>query len=198
MAASKQVAFGVGACMIGIALFHRHFSKKHRLHASSKSRKWKSQPQAATWDSNWDYRSPIEEDSPRPRVSRHILLVRHGQFVWKGQVDSGNGLTEVGLEQADVVGKRLKALQPAGNYTAIHQSSMRRSMETCNIIKQYLPDVPVKTDEILNEGFPIAPDPYLAHWTPTIPKHVLCVCVCACACACACACVCVCVCVLCI
>lgn len=69
-----------------------------------------------------------------------------------------------GIEQADYTGKRLKEL--AMPYTSIVQSSMCRARETANVISGHLPNVPLHTCDLLQEGAPFPPEPPVGHWKP--------------------------------
>ena len=51
-------------------------------------------------------------------------------------------------------------------YTSIVQSSMCRARETANVISGHLPNVPVNTCDLLQEGAPFPPEPPVGHWKP--------------------------------
>jgi serine/threonine-protein phosphatase PGAM5 len=70
----------------------------------------------------------------------------------------------LGIEQADFTGKRLKEL--AMPYSSIVQSSMCRARETANVISGHLPNVPLHTCDLLQEGAPFPPEPPVGHWKP--------------------------------
>ena len=135
------------------------------------------QAEPCTWDNNWDRReSESGAADSRGKAQRHIILIRHGQYNLKGKGDAERYLSELGRQQADVTGQRLKELELAGiKFATLHQSSLTRSMETAAIIRNHLPHVPVKTDPLLCEGAPIQPDPPSAVWKPE--AKVLSVCV---------------------
>jgi serine/threonine-protein phosphatase PGAM5 len=159
--------------MIGVALYQRHFNEKRKFQAISSHKKdFKSH--SKSWNGDWDHLSPStdeKENGPKSKASRYIILVRHGHFVWKGNKDSENGLTKLGEEQADFLGMRLKGLEPTEKYTAIHRSTMRRTVETSNVISRYLPDVAVKADDLLREGTPSEPESFESG-THNVAKHV--------------------------
>ena len=68
-------------------------------------------------------------DGPlKPTATRHILLIRHGQYNLKGKTDEERHLTELGRDQASLTGKRLKELDL--KYTGIIVSRWERSIPT--------------------------------------------------------------------
>lgn len=112
------------------------------------------------WDSNWDHRQGAD---PQPTATRHLLLIRHGQYNLAGNGDAERYLTPLGREQASGTGQRLAQLGLP--YTKIIQSSMTRAMETAELISNEIPSVPVeKPDDILREGAPIRPEPDVGSW----------------------------------
>lgn len=134
------------------------------------------------WDSNWDRRESINlEKSPqkrdsgevnqyneqhekaKPKASRHLILIRHGQSTTVSK-DCDAKLTQLGREQASITGKRLKDLNFP--YTRIVQSSMQRALETSQLIHVHIPGVKVETCSLLQEGAPIPPEPPIDHWRP--------------------------------
>jgi len=48
---------------------------------------------------------------------------------------------------------------------------MCRARETANIISKHLPNVPVNTCDLLQEGAPFPPEPPVGHWKPEF--HVI-------------------------
>ncbi|XP_008548399.1 serine/threonine-protein phosphatase PGAM5, mitochondrial [Microplitis demolitor] len=135
------------------------------------------------WDSNWDHRDPKSLIKPRklesitddneynaeieahtPRTTRHLLLIRHGQYNLNGSTDAERTLTELGRNQAASTGKRLAQL--ALPYSLIVRSTMARAQETSKIIESSLPNVPVVDDSLLVEGCPILPEPPISRWRP--------------------------------
>ncbi|XP_050063548.1 serine/threonine-protein phosphatase PGAM5, mitochondrial-like [Aphis gossypii] len=137
------------------------------------------------WDSNWDKRQlkslvkPVyskkrelqdkydkQIKSQKSCATRHIFLIRHGQYNLSGETDGDRKLTELGRKQAFFTGERLSIL----NYpwTKITQSTMTRAMETCSIIQKQLPEnIPITTSDLLT-GSPIQPDPLSKHWIPEL------------------------------
>lgn len=145
------------------------------------------------WDDDWDRRKPIkvkqhlkddkmvvvEKDgeisnvsvvSPQPEVikptaTRHVLLVRHGQYVMDTNDSEKKVLTTLGRKQAAVTGERLKALNI--KFDKMTVSTMVRAQETANIISESLPaDLPQTNCSLLKEGAPYPPNPSSKGWTP--------------------------------
>lgn len=138
-----------------------------------------------SWDFNWDKRDPEalvkplkghfrdekEENTYNEKLerakavaTRHLILIRHGQYNLKGETDSERTLTALGREQARLTGLRLKDLGLP--YTRIIESTMTRAQETSQIIREHLPSVPVTKCDFLREGAPFPPDPPVGHWRP--------------------------------
>ncbi|SDZ47125.1 probable phosphoglycerate mutase [Micromonospora pattaloongensis] len=80
--------------------------------------------------------------------NRFLHLVRHGDAL-----DDG-ALTEAGVEQARLVGQRLRELP----LSAIHHSPLQRAVQTTELIRQYVPDVPVYSSEVVGDYIPPIPD----------------------------------------
>jgi serine/threonine-protein phosphatase PGAM5 len=99
----------------------------------------------STWDSNWDRRHTAaashDDEAPMPTATRHLLLIRHGQYVMEGSSDDQRVLTELGRKQAAATGQRLAVLGLP--LTRIVVSNMKRARETATIIAQSLPNVAV-------------------------------------------------------
>ncbi|GFU59398.1 hypothetical protein NPIL_511771 [Nephila pilipes] len=134
------------------------------------------------WNYNWDKRevsslvkpckdedgssdqNKIKEEKEKliPTATRHIFLIRHGQYKdWKND-DKDRKLTPLGHQQAAMVGQRLKQLN--FKYTTLIHSSMTRAKETANIVLKYLPTIPVETTDLLQEGNPIPSEPPMGTW----------------------------------
>lgn len=139
------------------------------------------------WDYNWDMRDPkslmislkgdfgdLPEseqseyadrlEKAKASATRHILLVRHGQYKINEDKDELRQLTPLGRDQANRVGERLKELQLP--YTRIIKSTMTRATETADIIAKYLPDIPMSSCDYIREGAPIQPNPPSKTWRP--------------------------------
>ncbi len=104
-------------------------------------------------------------DESAQKATRHLLLIRHGQYNLRGQGDQEKYLTELGRRQAKATGMRLKELQLP--IDKIIRSNMTRAMETAEIINAELNvDNVEKPDPILREGAPIRPEPDVGSWHP--------------------------------
>ena len=107
-------------------------------------------------EDNWDFRKPPVDGKKRHKGgTRHILLVRHGQY------DDQGALTPLGRKQATQTGKRLKQLCYRDNgitLKAVHCSSVLRARETFELIMAELPDdaqqLGKSPDNLLAEGCP--------------------------------------------
>ncbi|XP_054718248.1 serine/threonine-protein phosphatase PGAM5, mitochondrial-like [Uloborus diversus] len=141
------------------------------------------------WDYNWDRREPLsmikpaeKENDPieqnrineqkvkvTPTATRHLFLIRHGQYNESAKADVDRRLTELGIKQAQAVGQRLLDLK--FNYTSLVRSSMTRAIETSDIILKNFPDLSVKTDDVLREGAPIPPEPPVGYYKPESKKY---------------------------
>ena len=85
-------------------------------------------------------------------AQRTVYLIRHGQYEpKKGHLV--DGLTPTGVEQAQLVARRCSLLP----VTAIHCSTLRRAVETAEIIARELPDVPLYRARLLWECIPCVP-----------------------------------------
>lgn len=115
---------------------------------------------------------------PTSKKTRHLLLIRHGQYDETYPEDSKRKLTELGIEQAKYTGQRIRQLFEGGfhddnddvvdhsavpmsqrgrcHIKAIHTSDMARAKETADIIQSYLPTSIPRTepDPLLNEALP--------------------------------------------
>lgn len=125
------------------------------------------------WSKNWDGREPpstgdkeMDKDLMRQirkhGVTRHIILVRHGQYDESEKGDELRKLTPLGKEQAALTGKRLAEMIAGAqedfgpcNIRHLRVSNMTRAKETADIIASYLPTVQFhEPDQQLNEGRP--------------------------------------------
>lgn len=139
----------------------------------------------ALWDSNWDCRNPrslvkpIKNDTPQeqnrynaeiekscPKAVRHIILVRHGEYLDAGESDETHRLTERGRLQAKYTGQRLNELGIKWNKVIV--STMTRAQETAGIILKEIDVDPknVRNCAYIREGAPIPPQPPVGHWRP--------------------------------
>ena len=123
------------------------------------------------WNKNWDGLHPEstgddEEDRRILRrlrkkgVTRHIILVRHGQYDETYKDDEKRILTSLGREQAHLTGKRIAEMMQGAEelfgpckIKALRVSGLTRAIETAEIIASHLPGVEVEErDPMLNEG----------------------------------------------
>lgn len=133
------------------------------------------------WNPNWDRRDPeslvkpmkdewdkerynLEKKKVTPSATRHLFLIRHGNYVMEGELDEQHVLTNLGRQQADYVGKRIKELELP--YTFMLNSTMTRAIETSDIMYKHLPQIPRKTCAMIREGAPCPPEPPVGHWRP--------------------------------
>lgn len=112
-------------------------------------------------------------------VTRHVILIRHGQYNEQEKLDENRKLTPLGREQADYTGKRLREMIEgvAGtgftgcNVKVVRVSNMARAKETADIIASHLPSVErAEPDPDLNEGRPAHNLPGGSASTSTIEK----------------------------
>ncbi|KAJ8985242.1 hypothetical protein NQ317_018272 [Molorchus minor] len=179
---TQRILLGLGA-ISGVATFYHSNNNKNKAHAS-----WTTSYEPATnakWDENWDRRLPKypkhttknlsekqenkineERESVKPKASRHLIMIRHGQYNLSGTSDEHRVLTKIGRVQAAYTGKRLKEL--GFPYTEMIKSTMTRAQETGHIISESLPNVPVKNCDLLREGAPIPPEPPLGRYRPEL------------------------------
>jgi serine/threonine-protein phosphatase PGAM5 len=103
-------------------------------------------------------------------TQRTIILVRHGQTDRsKPPADKlGNGLTALGITQAQLTGHRLAGLP----VTAILHSTARRAIETAEVVATQFPGVPLQADPVLLECIPAYPPAFVA-WYRTMPVEQL-------------------------
>jgi len=144
------------------------------------------------WDDNWDLRNnrfasssqdtilkekvevPLLDavyetigscpSEPKPTATRHILLVRHGQYVHNDK-DCFRILTDLGKQQSTLTGERLKSLGIKFNKMIV--STMTRAQETGGLIAEALTEA-VEKDycSLLREGAPYPIDPKSSVWNP--------------------------------
>ena len=176
---------GLGVSSTYIYLNKDQISKRHRAFNS-----WTTNtivPECAVWDHNWDKRAPIslvrplkakptpEEENNynskiekhKPTATRHIILIRHGQYNLAGATDAERILTELGRAQAKHTGERLTELKIPIDHVVI--STMARAQETGKIILKCLPQLThlnLENDPLIEEGAPVAPEPPVGHWRP--------------------------------
>ena len=85
---------------------------------------------------------------------RTLLLIRHGQYLAsEDPAVHGGGLTDLGREQAQITADFCRNL----SVNAIHHSTLKRAVQTAEIIALSLPDVPVTASDLLRECVPAVP-----------------------------------------
>ncbi|XP_018318531.1 serine/threonine-protein phosphatase PGAM5, mitochondrial isoform X2 [Agrilus planipennis] len=179
----KPILICLGAVNCGTYLYYNpHFADKRKVFTS-----WTTNyvpPNSSKWDDNWD-QSPnslihpkkILNDTNNDKVveklntlrstaTRHIILIRHGQYEIDGGTDEERKLTKLGCNQAKQTGKRLQQL--GFPYTEMIKSTMKRAQETGTIISDFLPKVPVRECNFIREGAPVPPEPPVGHWKPEV------------------------------
>jgi len=109
------------------------------------------------WDPNWD--GVVRDRGLRKQrlPTRHILLIRHGQYDESHKEDALRRLTDLGEQQAKLTGERLRdMLDGSSARVRLRCSTMTRARETCEIIKPYLParTIVEPPDPNLAEGRP--------------------------------------------
>ena len=146
-------------------------SQKKRFKAFASSKDSHTDHGRHKWDFDWDKRQKLSTSEPgdkqamvEPSATRTLLLIRHGQYEHWHKDRERHVLTELGREQARLSGERLKELNKP--YLIIHHSTMPRAIETTEIISRSLPNVPMKSSDMLREGAPIRPEPPHKSWRP--------------------------------
>lgn len=180
----QVVTIGVSAACGGLATYYGF--DKGLLNANKEQEYYNVfENKPSKWDFDWDKREPkslvkpvnpnnsklqneyekIEEK--KSHATRHIFLIRHGQYNLKGETDEERKLTELGRRQALYTGERLSALNY--KWTSVTQSTMTRAIETCSLIQKHLPaNIPLTSSDLLREGAPVPPDPPVKHWKPEL------------------------------
>jgi serine/threonine-protein phosphatase PGAM5 len=93
-------------------------------------------------------------------AKRFLTLVRHGQREPENGEDAlGPKLTELGWRQAHQASKRLSMLA----VDVIHTSSLRRAMETAQVLAVEHPGIPIRPSRLLWECLPAVPD-FVLKW----------------------------------
>lgn len=193
--------FGAIAVGTGVGLgtyFYQKIRENQTLVQASWTNSEKPVPPSALWDSNWDFRSPksivrpiknnsVEEENRYnselekkcPKHVRHIILVRHGEYLDEGDKDEGHHLTERGRIQAKYTGQRLRELIGCDKkWDRVIASTMTRAQETAEEILKEIEFDPkeVRHCPYIREGAPIPPQPPVGHWRPEESVSVSCFC----------------------
>lgn len=162
--------FRVAALVSGSGVISAFLVSQYRVHAGSKKNDGKK-----LWDFNWDRRGHSSATNPhapegespsvvKPSATRTLILIRHGQYEHVQDDPDKRILTELGREQARLTGERLREMEE--KYSTIYYSTMPRATETANIISKSLPDIPMKSCDMMREGAPIRPEPPHSTWKP--------------------------------
>jgi len=135
---------------------------------------WNPKLEYPLWDEDWDGRKmkgtgdeakdlDMKRSIRKKGVTRHIILIRHGQYDEQHKEDEKRILTPLGRKQAELTGQRLAKMlegfdEKFGpcNIKTIRVSNMARAKETADIIAQSLPETihRAEPDANLNEGRP--------------------------------------------
>lgn len=124
----------------------------------------------------WDYRwNKHGRNGTRKRTTRHIFLIRHGQYEEHHRSDSLNNLTILGRKQAKACGKRLAAMIKHNNNKSgkcsghiMVTSNLSRAKETGDIIESQLQEELDENIEI-REHDPLLNECHPAHHIPGSP-----------------------------
>ncbi len=84
--------------------------------------------------------------------TRTLYLLRHGQHESQGEAEDefGGGLTTIGFEQAELTAPRFESLP----LKVIHCSTLRRAVQTAEVISQCFPGIPIDRSDSLRECVP--------------------------------------------
>jgi len=101
-----------------------------------------------------------------------LYLVRHGEQDPASEHTREGGLSQLGREQADRLGRRLSTMP----FSAIHHSPLARAAETANVVAGHLPRVPRHDCDFVADRTPVPsarhrgqhPDRWLA-WLDGVP-----------------------------
>jgi serine/threonine-protein phosphatase PGAM5 len=101
-----------------------------------------------------------------------LYLVRHGEQDPASGHEPDGGLSQLGREQADLLGRRLRGVA----FSAIHHSPSTRAAQTADVIAGHLPHVPRHACDFVADRTPVPsagqrdryPDRYLA-WLDGVP-----------------------------
>jgi broad specificity phosphatase PhoE len=101
-------------------------------------------------------------------ATRTIYLLRHGYHDLESAHKLGGGLTSTGVEQAQLTAQRFSPLP----ISAIYCSTLRRAVETAEIVAQEFPDVPLRRSQDLGECVPCVPPAYAEHFADLSPQDL--------------------------
>jgi probable phosphoglycerate mutase len=101
-----------------------------------------------------------------------LYLVRHGEQDPASAHAPDGGLSQLGREQADRLGRRLRTVP----FSAIHHSPLARAAQTVDVVAGHLPQVPSHACDLMADRTPVPsagrrglyPDRWLA-WLDSVP-----------------------------
>jgi bisphosphoglycerate-dependent phosphoglycerate mutase len=172
----------LGSSLLVAEVVRRNFDSAESASAVSRSSKIDSADaiynpmpigQHDEWVQDWDGLEgvPVSTDprTGRPiHVTRHLIFIRHGQYVLPQSNDDETDpvLTELGRLQARLTGRRLQAL--GYPIEQIHCSTMARAKETAELIRdEAFPHLKLTESDLLREGVPCAHVPQHPTWKPS-------------------------------
>lgn len=86
---------------------------------------------------------------------RHLYLVRHGHYnSFENPDELGGGLSLIGRDQAFYASKYFEQV----SVSAIHSSTMRRALETADILSHNFKEIPIQSTPDLWEVIPVIPE----------------------------------------
>ena len=88
-----------------------------------------------------------DENDLFPGPTRHLYIIRHGQYAAGGPPDFDGPLTEMGRVQAELVAERLAGLP----ISVIHCSTLQRARETARLVAERFPGVETRHSPLLCE-----------------------------------------------
>jgi len=84
-------------------------------------------------------------------ATTQLYLVRHGEQDPASQHAVNGGLSRLGREQADRVGRRLRTVP----FSSVHHSPLKRAAQTAEIVAGHLPQVPRHACEFVADRTPV-------------------------------------------
>jgi serine/threonine-protein phosphatase PGAM5 len=97
-------------------------------------------------------------------ASTQLCFVRHGEHDQAPENASNAGLSQLGREQADRLGRRLCAVP----FAAIHHSPLARAAQTASIVASHIPQVPRHACDFMADRTPVPStghrDRYPSQW----------------------------------
>ncbi|CAK9103905.1 unnamed protein product, partial [Durusdinium trenchii] len=90
--------------------------------------------------------------------TRHLVFVRHAQ------PGHGEPLSDVGLQQAELLAQRLSVQTSDAKYKVVFHSPAPEAKATAKILKQCFGKVKMKESSLLAEDVPMVPSPAPATW----------------------------------